>query len=173
MFLVSGLIVRELGLYFSSRKRISDGIIYFDLFYIVLDSLISNFLSLLIVCNLLQIKVKTLSSLSFMFDELKILGINLILSSLFAVMLYMFKKFLISKHLRNLKNIILSKTEYVNHTGFISVWDEMMTEEGINKTWMVISIYRDATYVCSGMISQYSSTNVENFELQLVHCAKN
>lgn len=172
LFVAPGMVVKELRDYFVKEKGIKNDVLYSYLFNVVLDSFIIGIATITAMNAWLYLKIYTLYGLLDILASLKWLTIYLCIALLFAVIWCIIKNTLILKIMLWVKNKILGKATYTNHSTHATVWDGLIADKEINGSWQVVSIYKNEKYITSGMIDSYSNTDMDQFALKLEHKEK-
>ncbi len=164
LFVAPGMICRTLHESFNKEKRNYRND-YDFLTHVVIDSVVVNVITILSI-NLVEEQIVGLPEFTSYLQSFKNI-LEYEASALFVTIIWCaLKNTWIMKAYVWFKNLILKK-DYHSHSIHTTDWDDMINEDGIKGTWQVMSIYKDGTYITSGMRDGSSTTNAEQFEIRL------
>lgn len=169
-FIVPGMVCRELENYFNKSKRKYENT-YEYLFNIVFDSILVNCITVFIINKFICAfdGFYDLRAYLFLFRNDMI---YLLIAMINTVLWTAAKNGFVGKLFVWVRNKILKTTDKVEYSKERTTWDAIMNEEDIKESWMVVSIYKDAQYIASGMIVSHVSTNAEEFEIRIDRVAE-
>lgn len=171
LFVGPGMFIKLLHSYLKKEKP-SKQPVYEYMFWIVVDSVIVVSITAMILKCLAGWKMETVTELIEELMMFSSLAGFLVIAIVVCLGWYLMKYKMLKPSLLYLKNRYLEKTEHINHFEEPRVWEYLQNQEGVFNTWKVVSIYKDGTYIMSGMIEASSHPQNEEFELALIHNQK-
>lgn len=165
MFIAPGLIGRGLRDSFNKERRRYDNI-YDYLFQIVIDSILVNGVTL-IAMNQFVARCSNVNELTLALQDFTTLAKYIVIMMITTLLWSALKYTKVLKGYTWIRNKILRIKDYKEYSIHTTVWDNLINEERLKGTWLVVSVYRDEKYVVSGMMTQNTSTNGDVFEMAL------
>lgn len=171
LFVGPGMFVKLLRSYIKKEKN-SKQPVYEYMFWIVVDSVIIVSITTMIMNCLAGFELKTIQTLIEELMSFGTLAGFLVTATIVSLVWYPIKYKILKPGSLYLKNRYLEKKERVNHIEESRMWDYLQKQEGVFDTWKVVSVFKDETYITSGMLEIFSDPQNEEFELVLVHNQK-
>lgn len=165
IFIAPGLIGRGLRDSFNKERRCYDNI-YDYLLQIVIDSILVNGVTL-IAMNQFVVRCSNVNELTLALQDFTTLAKYIVIMMITTLLWSALKYTKVLKGYTWIRNKILRIKDCKEYSIHTTVWDDLISGEGLKGTWLVVSIYKDEKYITSGMIIKSTSTNGLDFELSL------